>query len=69
MQGNSGNALTTKDLSVLQDQLDAEYRANRKASIYAQTMTDPQLKGLANTLAQHHRTRFDALYNFLGSHQ
>ena len=69
MQGNSGNSITTKDLSVLQDQLDAEYRANRKAAIYAQTMTDPQLKGLANTLAQHHKTRFDALYNYLNGQQ
>lgn len=65
MQGNSGNSITTKDLSVLQDQLDAEYRANRKAAIYAQTMTDPQLKGLANTLAQHHKARFDAMFSYL----
>ncbi|MDR1598811.1 MAG: hypothetical protein LBS11_02895 [Oscillospiraceae bacterium] len=64
MQANGG--LTSKDLSVLQDQMDAEYRANRKASTYAKTLQDPALQGIANTLAQHHRARFDALYNFLG---
>ncbi|MDR1570884.1 MAG: hypothetical protein LBS72_10440 [Oscillospiraceae bacterium] len=68
MQQSNAN-LTSKDLTVLQEQMDAEFRANRKASAYAQTISDPALKGLASTLAQHHRTRFDALYSFLGGKQ
>jgi len=68
MQGQNAG-LTSKDLTVLQEQMDAEYRANRKASAYAQTMSDPALRGLASTLAQHHRARFDALYSFLGGKQ
>lgn len=65
MQGSHA-ALTSKDLSILQVQMDAEFRANRKASAYANTLSDPALQGLASTLAQHHKTRFDALYSFLG---
>jgi len=61
--------ITSKELALLQDQMEAEYHANRKSSIYAQTMNDPNLKSLASTLAQHHRTRFDALYNFLNGMQ
>jgi len=69
MAAQSSNGLTTKDLSVLQEQMDAEYRANRKASSYAQSISDPSLQGLASQLAQHHKQRFDAMYNFLNSQQ
>ncbi|MDR2505701.1 MAG: hypothetical protein LBD16_06305 [Oscillospiraceae bacterium] len=60
------SSLTSKDLNVLQEQMDAEFRANRKAYSYSQTLTDPALKGLASTIANNHKMRFDALYSFLG---
>ena len=63
----SKSGLTSKDVSVLQEQMDAEFRANRKAYAYSQSLSDPALKGLASTIANNHKMRFDALYSFLGS--
>ncbi|GHV28438.1 hypothetical protein FACS18948_7240 [Clostridia bacterium] len=59
--------ITSKELTVIQEQMDAEFRANRKAAAYARSLSDPQLAGFANTLAQHHKARFDALYSFIAN--
>lgn len=64
-----GQCLTSKDITVLVDQMDAEARLNRKAALYARNVTDPQLKDMANMLAQHHKQCYDALYNYLGTQQ
>lgn len=61
--------LTSKDLSILEDQLNHEALANQKAAAYAESMQDPQLKTLARTLAAHHKTRYEKMYNFLNGQQ
>lgn len=63
------NGLSTKDLSILEDQLKHEALANQKAAAYAESMQDPQLSALAKTLASHHKNRYESLYNFLNSQQ
>jgi len=68
MQGPK-SGLTSKDVTVLQAQMDEEFRANRKAYAYSQTLSDPALKGLASTVANNHKMRFDALYSYLGGNQ
>ena len=63
------NGLSSKDLSILEDQLTHEALANQKAAAYAESMQDPQLSALARTLASHHKNRYESLYNFLNSQQ
>lgn len=63
------NALSSKDLSILEDQLSHEALANQKAAAYAESMQDPQLKALANTLAAHHKCRYETMYNYLNGQQ
>ncbi|MCL1964061.1 MAG: spore coat protein [Firmicutes bacterium] len=63
------NSLSTKDLSILEDQLNHEALANQKAAAYAESLQDPQLKAFANTLASHHKHRYEAMYNYLNGQQ
>ncbi len=57
-----------KNLTFLEDTMNLEALACKKCETYAQAFTDPNCKTLANQLSQHHRQRFDALYNYLKSH-
>ena len=63
------NCFTSKDLSILEDQLGHEAIANHKAAAYDESLQDPQLRALAGTLAAHHRQRYEALFNFLNGQQ
>ncbi len=63
------NTLSSKDLSILEDQLSHEALANQKAAAYAESFQDPQLKALANTLAAHHKHRYETMYNYLNGQQ
>jgi len=59
------NSLSSKDLGILEDQLSFEALANQKAATYAESFQDPQLKAFANTLAAHHKQRYETMYNYL----
>lgn len=61
--------LTSKDLGILEDQMQHESLANHKAAAYAASIQDPQLKGLAASLAERHRRRYEAMYNYLNGQQ
>ncbi len=61
--------LSSKDLSILEDQMNHEALANQKAAAYAESIQDPQLKTLANTLAAHHKHRYETMFNYLNSQQ
>ena len=61
--------LTSKDLSVLEDQLTHMAMSCRVAQQYANEFQDPQLKNMASAVARHHRQHFDALYAFLNGCQ
>ena len=61
--------LTSKDLGILEDQLGHEAMANHKAAAYAESLQDPQLKALANTLAAYHKKRYESQFNYLNGQQ
>jgi ferritin len=65
-QGSAG--IQTKGLTILEDQMQHEFLACKKAEQYAKTLTNPSLQTLANDLAMKHRTHFDRLFNYLNSH-
>lgn len=69
MASQTGCSLSTKDLSVIEDQLTHLATACRVAQGYASKFQNAQLRGLASTVAQHHRQQFDALYAFLNGCQ
>lgn len=68
MQQQGMSQLFGKDLTVLEDQMNHEALAAKKSAYMAQHLTDPALKSVANALAQHHRTQFANLFNYLNSH-
>ena len=65
---NGSMAIQTKSLTIIEDQLQHEFLACKKAQEYACSFSNPDLKNLANTVAQHHRERFDRLFDYLNSH-
>ena len=69
MPNQSGCALTSKDLSVLEDQLTHMAMSCRVAQHHAEAFQDPALKNLASTVAQHHRQHYEALFAFLNGCQ
>lgn len=66
---NQGNGkLQTKSLTILEDQMQHEFTALKKAEHYAQTFQNPALQTLASDIAQCHRQRFSRLLDYLNSH-
>ena len=61
--------MTTRDLQAVSDQLKQEALAVRKCCFYGGRMQDQALKGLAQTLAQHHQQQYDRLYQYLSAQQ
>lgn len=68
MANNGSQAIQTKSLTILEDQMNHEFLSFKKAEHYAQTFEDSALKNLASTMARHHRERFDRLFDYLNSH-
>lgn len=60
--------IQTKSLTILEDQMQHEFLACKKAESYAQAFENPSLRDLASDLAQQHRQRFDRLFGYLNSH-
>lgn len=60
--------IQTKSLTILEDQLQHEFLACKKAEHYAQTLENPTLRSLVCDIAQQHRQRFDRLFDYLNSH-
>ena len=66
---DSGSCLSSKDLTVIEDQLTHIAMGCRVAANYANQLQDPKLKNMAMVMAQHHRQHYDALYAFLNGCQ
>lgn len=66
---NNGCCLTSKDLTVIEDQLTHIATSCRVATTYANQFQDPKMKNMAATVAQHHRQHYDALFAFLNGCQ
>lgn len=60
--------LKSKNLAILEDQLNYEALFNRKLNIYANYCTDQNLKNLCQQAAQMHKQHYDILLNYLNSH-
>ena len=60
--------IPAKSLTILEDQLQHEFLACKKACVYAQQMQDAQLRNVATQVANAHCQRFERLYNYLNSH-
>ena len=56
--------MDTKNLGMYHEAL-----AYKKSRIYAEILSEQPLKDMANRFAQHHKQHFDALQNYLDSHQ
>lgn len=61
-------AIQSKSLTILEDQMQHEFLACKKAEHYACTFEDAQLSNLASQVAACHRQRYDRLFNYLNSH-
>ena len=61
--------LTSKDLTVIEDQLTHLATACRVAQSYSAQFQSPQLRDLSAAVAQHHRQQYDALCAFLNGCQ
>jgi hypothetical protein len=68
-QSQTGDAmLSSKNLTILEDQMSTAALNCKKMEMYSQTCSDPQLKDLFTQAAQMHRQHFDVLFNYLNSH-
>lgn len=68
MQGQQPQ-LESKNLTIIEDQLNHEALAYKKCVYYSQNLTDSNLKNLSSQIAQHHKQHFDSLFNYLNSHK
>lgn len=67
--GGQAPQLESKNLSILEDQLQQEAVCYAKCNQYAQFLTQPDSKALVSRMAQTHKRHFDSLLNYLNSHQ
>lgn len=58
-------ALTEKELSAIEDQLNGEKLLVTKIKAYSQMCTDPELKQKCDSIASKHQTHYDQLLSFL----
>lgn len=63
----SVGTISTKDLSILQDEMHSEALMYKKYSVYAGYFNDPQLRNVAQQAAGHHKQHFECLQNYLNS--
>lgn len=59
--------IDTTDLSIIQDEMHTEALLYKKCSVYANYFSDPELKSVASTAAEHHRRHFESLHSYLNS--
>jgi len=67
-QNQTKAMLSSKNLTIIDDQLSKEALNFKKMNMYANTLEDQQLKAVCQKAAQMHKKHFDSLYNYLNSH-
>lgn len=60
--------IASKNLTMLEDQLNYEALCNKKMSLYSTYCQDQNLKNVCQKAAQMHKQHFDQLLNYLNSH-
>lgn len=71
MQMNNNNQtamIASKNLTMLEDQLNYEALFNKKMSLYSNYCQDQNLKNVCQKASQMHKQHFDQLLNYLNSH-
>lgn len=66
--GTQAAMLTSKNLGILEDQLNYEALCQKKIALYANYCQDQNLKNVCQRTAQMHKQHFDSLLNYLNSH-
>lgn len=66
---SGGKKLSSKNLGILEDELNHEALLVHKYEHAAGQCTDPQLSQLCNSISNKHRSHFDTLLNYLNSHE
>lgn len=61
--------LDARNLEILKEEMYHEALAYKKCKVYSELLAEQPLRDMACTLAQHHKQHFDALQNYLDSHQ
>ena len=59
--------IDSKGLTGLEDQLQQEYLAAKKAMVYQNEMEDQQLKEICGQVAAHHRARYCRMMDYLNA--
>ena len=65
---DQAGTIMSKSLTILEDQMQHEFLAAKKAEFYSAQFSDPQLSQLATRVAGEHRARYDRLLGYLNSH-
>lgn len=61
--------LTSKNLTILNDQLNSEALLVHKYAHAAQSVQDPAVRSQLYSISELHRRHYDTLLNYLNSHQ
>ena len=61
--------VSTKNLENLEEMMRQEALASKKCAQYSQFFSDSQLKSMCTQLQEHHKQRFNTLYNYLESNK
>ncbi|MHB1654282.1 MAG: ferritin-like domain-containing protein [Desulfitobacteriaceae bacterium] len=69
MPNQSAPQLTTKNLTILSDQLGHEALLVHKYSHAAQSVNDPAIRSQLYSISEQHRKHYDTLLDYLNSHQ
>ena len=65
---SQSSMIASKNLTMLEDELNYEILCNRKMNLYANYCVDQNLKNVCDKAAQMHKQHFDQLYGYLSSH-
>ncbi|MHB8125809.1 MAG: hypothetical protein ACYDEJ_09270 [Desulfitobacteriaceae bacterium] len=69
MSNQNAAQLSSKNLTILNDQLGSEALLVHKYSFAAQSVNDPAIRTQLYSISEQHRKHYDTLLNYLNSHQ
>lgn len=67
-QAQQQASLTSKNLTIIEDQMNKEALNCKKMNLYANYCNDNELKNICQKASQMHKKHFDSLFNYLNSH-
>lgn len=61
--------IESKNLTILEDQMNYEFLAYKKCKQYSNMFSDQEAAQITSQLANEHKEHFTKLYDYLNSHQ